>query len=169
VSVQKIVLYGNPVLRRRADPVDALDASVKRLAQDLLDTLEKADGVGLAAPQIGVSKRVLVVAPPADEDAPRPEPRVFVNPEILEAGGPTVTAEEGCLSIPGIYEDVKRPARVRVKAIDLDARPFEEEVEGIAARILQHEIDHLDGVLFIDKIGPMRRALLKKRLRELVE
>jgi peptide deformylase len=99
----------------------------------------------------------------------RDEPRVLVNPEVLERGGPQVTGEEGCLSIPGIYDTVKRPDRVRVRALDLDGAELRIEAEGMLSRILQHEIDHLDGVLFIDRIGPMRRALLNKRLRELRE
>jgi peptide deformylase len=169
VSARKIVLLGDPVLRKRAEPVEDFGRDLRALAQDLLDTLEKAEGVGLAAPQIGVSRRVLVVAPPEEPDTPRSSPRIYVNPEVLESEGTPVSAEEGCLSIPGIYEVVKRPGRVRIRSIDLEARPSEEWVEGIEARILQHEIDHLDGVLFIDKIGPMRRALLQKKLRALLE
>jgi peptide deformylase len=92
---------------------------------------------------------------------------VLVNPEVVDRGGPQVGAEEGCLSIPGIYDTVKRPDRVRVRALDLDGRDVEVDAEGMLSRILQHEIDHLDGVLFVDRVGPMRRALLGRRLREL--
>ncbi len=169
MTARKIVLYGDPVLRRRADRVTEFDAALRALAQDLVDSLEKADGVGLAAPQIGVSRRVLVLSPPAEKDGTRPAPRVYVNPEVLDTQGPAVSAEEGCLSLPGIYEVVKRPERVRVSAFDLEGGPIEETLEGIEARILQHEIDHLNGVLFIDKVGPMRRALLQKKLRALLE
>ncbi len=169
MSARKIVLYGDPVLRRRAEPVVEFGRALDDVVRDLLDTLEKADGVGLAAPQIGVSRRVIVVSPPVEEGVARSKPRVLVNPEILEADGPLLGAEEGCLSIPGIYEVVKRPTRVRMRALDREHRTIEETWEGMEARILQHEVDHLNGVLFIDKVGPMRRALLQRRLRDLVE
>jgi peptide deformylase len=168
--VQKIRVYGDPVLREKAKAVGTTDAEVRRLAADLLDTLASADGVGLAAPQIGDSRRVIAIHPPPDADTgDRPAPRVLVNPEITERGGGDESAEEGCLSIPGVYEIVKRPLRVRWRARDLDGREVDESAEGIVARILQHEIDHLDGVLFVDRVGPLRRALLKKRLRAFLD
>lgn len=169
MAIQKIRLLGDPILRRETERVDRIDDDVKALVQDLLDTLAKADGVGLAAPQIGVSRRIAVVAPPGEEEKVAAAPRVFVNPVILEKSGAVVSAEEGCLSIPGVYEVVKRPTRIRVRSAGLDGAESEETFEGITARILQHEIDHLEGVLFIDKIGPMRRALLKKKLRAFLE
>lgn len=165
--VRKIRVYGDPVLREKAAPAGAVDADVRALAADLLETLASADGVGLAAPQIGVSRRVIAVHPPPDGDGgEREEPRVYVDPEIVEKGGGEETAEEGCLSIPGVYEMVKRARSVLVRARAVDGDEIEVRAEGIVARILQHEIDHLDGVLFVDRVGPMRRALLKKRLRE---
>ena len=168
--VRKIRIYGDPVLREKAAPVGTPDAELRALAVDLLETLASADGVGLAAPQIGVSRRVIAVHPPPDgESSERAEPRVYVDPEIVEKGGGEESAEEGCLSIPGVYEMVKRSRRVQVRARDVDGREIELREEGIVARILQHEIDHLDGVLFVDRVGPMRRALLKKRLREFQE
>jgi peptide deformylase len=169
VAVRPIRIYGDPVLRTKAAPVDGIDDEVRRLAADMLDTLADADGVGLAGPQVGESRRLIVVHPPAANDAPRRDPRVLVNPEIVERHGPQVAAEEGCLSIPGIYDEVKRPERVRVRALDLDGADVDIEAEGMLSRILQHEIDHLDGVLFVDRIGPMRRALLRRRLRDLME
>ena len=166
----EIRLYGDPVLREKAAPVAEVDDSVRALAADMLETLEQADGVGLAGPQVGRKERIIIVhPPPTHPDEVRDEPRILVNPEVLEKGGPAESAEEGCLSIPGIYETVKRPRRVRVRALDLDGSGIEIEAEGILSRILQHEIDHLDGVLFIDRVGPMRRALLKKRLREFLD
>jgi peptide deformylase len=170
VAIREIRLLGDPVLRVRAEPIAAIDEEVRQLARDLDDTLAKADGVGLAAPQIGIGRRILIAAPPpANEGDPAPESRFYLNPEVVESFGPPEPAEEGCLSSPGIYEVVKRPARVRIKAMDLEGREIDEVLEGILARILQHEIDHLDGVLFIDRIGPMRRALLKKKLRSFLE
>jgi peptide deformylase len=170
VSRLDIRLYGDPVLRERAEPIPEVDDEVRRLAADMMETLAQADGVGLAGPQVGERRRIIVVHPPPPaEDEVREKPRVLVNPEVLERGGPQESAEEGCLSIPGIYDQVKRPRRVKVRALDLDGNAIEIEEEGITSRILQHEIDHLDGVLFVDRIGPMRRALLKKRLREFLE
>ena len=169
MAVLPIRIYGDPVLREKAEPVADIDDEVRRLAADMLETLADAEGVGLAGPQVGESRRLIVVHPPADRGENREEPRVLVNPQVVQSDGPQVSGEEGCLSIPGIYEDVKRKERVRVKAVDLDGDEVELEADGWIARILQHEIDHLDGVLFIDRIGPMRRALLKKRLRELQE
>jgi len=169
VAVLPIRIYGDPVLRKKAAPVADIDDEVRRLAADMLETLADAEGVGLAGPQVGESRRLIVVHPPAGRGEDRQEPRVLVNPQVVQAEGPQVSGEEGCLSIPGIYEDVKRKERVRVKAVDLDGDDVELDADGWNARILQHEIDHLDGVLFVDRIGPMRRALLKKRLRELQE
>jgi len=165
--VRKIRLYGDPVLREKAAPAGPIDAEVRELAADLLDTLTAADGVGLAAPQIGVLRRVIAVHPPPDPSGAREAARVYVDPEVAERSGGEESAEEGCLSIPGVYEQVRRPRQVLVRAHDLDGAPFEVRVDGIVARILQHEIDHLNGVLFVDRVGPMRRALLKRRLREL--
>lgn len=169
MAVRPIRRLGDPVLRKKAEGVDKLGREIKELVRDLEDTLAEADGVGLAAPQIGVARRVFVMAPPVPEGEPRPKPRAYINPEFLAKEGAVVGAEEGCLSIPGIYETVKRPERVSIRAKTIDGQVIEETFEGIEARIIQHEMDHLDGVLFIDKIGPMRRALLKKRLRAFLE
>jgi peptide deformylase len=170
VAIREIRLLGDPVLRDRAEPIAEIDDEVRELARDLEDTLAQADGVGLAAPQIGVRRRILIAAPPPDNEGdPPPASRFYVNPEVVQSFGAPAAAEEGCLSIPGIFEVVKRPPRVRIRAIDLEGREIDEILEGIPARILQHEIDHLDGVLFIDRIGPMRRALLKKKLRSFLE
>ncbi|MGQ0723345.1 MAG: peptide deformylase [Candidatus Eiseniibacteriota bacterium] len=167
MAVRPIRIYGDPVLREKARPVERVDAEVRRLAEDLLETLADAEGVGLAAPQVGASQRIIVVHPAGEDGQPREPPRVLVNPDVVDRGGAQVGAEEGCLSIPGIYDTVKRPDRVRVRALDLDGHEVEIDADGMLARILQHEIDHLDGVLFIDRVGPMRRALLGRRLREL--
>jgi len=169
MAVLRIRIYGDPVLREKADPIPEIDEDVRRLAADMVETLRDADGVGLAGPQVGAMQRLIVVHPPASGGEKRGEPRVLVNPEVLETCGPEVSAEEGCLSIPGIYDSVKRRDRVQVRARELDGGEIRLEAEGILSRILQHEIDHLDGVLFVDRIGPMRRALLRKRLRELQE
>jgi peptide deformylase len=169
VPVRPIRIWGDPVLREKARPIDSIDDEVRRLAEDMLETLADAEGVGLAGPQVGASRRIIIVHPAPRDGEPREEARVLLNPDVVERGGPQVGAEEGCLSIPGIYETVKRPERVRVRALDLEGKSVEIDASGIVARILQHEIDHLDGVLFVDRVGPMRRALLRRRLRELQE
>ena len=170
MAVLELRIYGDPVLREHAAPIGEVDDEVRALAGDMLDTLAEAEGVGLAGPQVGASRRIIIVHPAPESGDDREEPRILINPEILSRTGPQVSAEEGCLSIPGIYDSVKRPTKVKVRALQLRGEAVSEvefEAEGMVARILQHEIDHLDGVLFIDKVGPMRRALLNKRLREL--
>jgi peptide deformylase len=168
VAVRDIRIYGDPVLRVKARPIGEIDEGVRALARDMLDTLAEAEGVGLAGPQIGEEHRIIVVHPPAPgRDEVREEARVYLDPEVVSKSGPTVAEEEGCLSIPGIYEVVKRPDRVRIRARTLDGESIELEAEGMLARIFLHEIDHLDGVLFVDRIGPMRRALLKRQLKEM--
>ncbi len=169
MAVREIRVYGDPALREKALPIGPVDDDVRTLAADMLDTLAEAEGVGLAGPQIGVARRIVVVHPPPEDDGTRPDPVVYLDPVVIQKTGPQVAGEEGCLSIPGIYETVKRPKKVRVRARSLDDEPLEFEAEGMLGRIFQHEIDHLDGVLFVDRIGPMRRALLKKQLKAFLE
>lgn len=169
MAVKEIRVYGDPVLREKARAIPQIDDELRALATDMLDTLEEAEGVGLAGPQVGAAQRIIVVHPPPSESGDRDEPTVYVNPEVVETTGPSETAEEGCLSIPGIYELVKRPRHVRVKALGIDGQELDFAAEGMLGRIFQHEIDHLNGVLFVDRIGPMRRALLKKQLRAFLE
>ena len=166
MSVLDIRLYGDPVLRRKADPIDEFDGDLKELAEDMVDTMYEADGVGLAAPQIGLSVRILVAD--ADHAEDRSTARVFINPEILEADG-TWKMEEGCLSIPGIRADVVRPERIVVKYLDLDGNEHTEEMHEMWARVLQHEIDHLDGKLFIDYLSQIKKTMIKRTLKELEE
>jgi len=157
--------YGDPVLRRKADAVGSVTDDVRSLIESMFATMYTEEGVGLAAPQVGRSVRVFVIDV-EDEETPRVK-QAFVNPTIVERSG-EVVGEEGCLSIPGIRADVKRSARVVVEALDADGAPFRLEAEGLLARALQHEIDHLDGVLFLDRLGPITRRLLEakwKRVR----
>lgn len=153
--------YGDPVLRRRAEPVAGVTEETEALVAGLFDAMYREKGVGLAAPQVGRSTRVFVVD--VEDDAARVK-RAFVNPVITHREG-TIVGEEGCLSIPGFREDVKRWARVTVEALDERGRPFTLEVEGLPARAIQHELDHLDGILFIDRLSPIRRKLLEARLK----
>jgi len=166
VAERPIVTYGNPVLRKKSEPVDGINQEVKDLVSDLTDTLKKAKGLGLSAVQIGVLKRVFIVdltAVDVNESL-----RVYINPEIIEKDG-EVTYEEGCLSFPGIYQNVTRPGQVKVRATDLDGKVFEQVAEGLAGRAILHEYDHLEGKLFIDYLSSISRTLLKGRLKKLAE
>ena len=165
MAVRPVRLFGDPVLRRVATPMTLpLTVPLDELIQDMFDTMEAERGIGLAAPQIGVSKRLMVLRVP-NEGGPDTE-MVLVNPVFTEMTG-NVVMEEGCLSIPGISEDVKRPARVVVKSFDVHGAPIELEATELLARALQHEMDHLDGVLFVDRISMVRRRLLKRSLEDI--
>jgi peptide deformylase len=161
LSIRRVRYYGDPVLRQRAQAVREFDASLQALVEDMRETMKAYNGVGLAANQIGVLQRVLVV------DVPQPDgpshQHVLVNPVIEKRSG-TIRGEEGCLSIPGIYEDVDRAEKVQVRALDGNGQPVELEAEGYLARALQHEIDHLDGVLFVDRLSALRRQFLRRDL-----
>jgi peptide deformylase len=165
VSLRPLHLLGSPFLRQRAEPVAVVDAEVRRLVEDLFDTMYASKGVGLAANQVGVARRVAVV----DVGTEVPEPLVLVNPTIVTRVDVTDTSEEGCLSIPEIFGDVQRPVSVVIEALDRDGVPFRLEAVGYQARAIQHEIDHLDGILFLDHLSAVKRGLLLakwKRLRK---
>ena len=155
MSLLPLHLLGSPVLRQRSAELAAVDDDARRLIDDLFETMDAARGVGLAANQVGVARRIAVI----DADGQR---FAMVNPVIVEAEGRT-TAEEGCLSIPEIYGDVTRPERVVLEALDRDGNPFRLAAEGLAARAIQHELDHLDGILFLDHLGLMKRKVLLAR------
>jgi peptide deformylase len=167
MALRSIITFPDPRLRLISAPVSAVDDTVRALMDDMLETMYEAPGVGLAAIQIAVPKRVIVldVAKREDETA-APQPLCLVNPEIIFASDDVSTYQEGCLSIPDIYEDVERPARVRARYLDGAGREQEIEAEGILAICLQHEFDHLNGVLFIDHISRLKRELLMKKLRK---
>ena len=154
--------YGDPVLRKKADPIAASQAEIKELVEGMFECMYREAGVGLAAPQVGISSRVFVVDV-TDGEGVRTK-RAFVNPVIVQRAG-TIVGEEGCLSIPGIREDVKRAARIVVEAADEDGNPFRLEAEGLLSRAVQHETDHLDGVLFVDRLSAIKRKLLEGRLK----
>jgi peptide deformylase len=157
MSLRSLHLLGSPVLRQRSREVAAVDDEVRRLVDDMYETMDAARGVGLAANQVGVARRVAVVD--ADED--RFE---MIDPVILESEGRAV-AEEGCLSIPEIYGDVSRPERVVIEATDRDGNRYRKEATGLKARAIQHEIDHLDGILFLDHLSLIKRQMLLARYR----
>jgi peptide deformylase len=160
MAVLKVRRYGDPVLRRRAVPVDRVTPEIRRLADDMVDTMYDEVGIGLAAPQIGASIRLMVVG---DEEGRGTQ--VLVNPALTAQGG-TVTAEEGCLSLPGVFAPVTRSEWVTLEAQDLEGRPIAVTARGLRARVFQHEIDHLDGVLFIDRLEPVVRDRIKRRIKK---
>jgi peptide deformylase len=157
-----ILEYPDPRLRTRAAPVAVVDDSIRTLIDDMLETMYAAPGVGLAATQVNVHKRVLV----ADVSKEHADPRAFVNPEIIERQG-TVEAEEGCLSVPGIFDKLNlRSERIRVRALDRDGKPFELEADGLLAICIQHEMDHLEGRLFVDYLSELKRGRIRKKLEK---
>lgn len=159
--IYPIITIPDPVLRQPADPVERVDAELRKLADDMLATMYDAPGVGLAAPQIGISRR-LIVMDGARDDEPK-APIVMVNPEILERSEELRVHEEGCLSIPEVTAEVERPAITRVSYLDREGKPREAELEGILSTIVQHEIDHLNGVLFIDYLSRLKRDMIVKK------
>lgn len=164
MAVLPILTAPDPRLKIKARPVAAVDDTVRRLMDDMLETMYAAPGIGLAAPQLGVDKRV-VVLDVAEKDSP-PDPRVYANPEILWTSEELASYEEGCLSVPDHYAEVERPARIRLRYLDRENTLREEEVSGLLATCLQHEIDHLDGLLFIDHISMLKRNIILRKLRK---
>jgi peptide deformylase len=178
--VLPIYTYGQSVLRQRAEPVSPDEPGLQELIDDMFETMRVAHGVGLAAPQVGRSIRLFVVdlrpsaADIAEENGGEVpwwalEPMAFINPEIADPSGPNVMIEEGCLSIPDLREDVVRPDVLTVRFADRDFEPQEIHAHGLLARVVQHELDHLDGVLFVDRVSPLRKRLLQRRLRRMAE
>ncbi|WP_207456191.1 peptide deformylase [Azospirillum sp. SYSU D00513] len=158
MALLKIARMGHPVLRAMAEPVrDPTDPEIRRLAADMIETMEDAPGVGLAAPQIHVSKRIIVFRVPADRSGGETvEPTVLINPELEPVGEEMELGWEGCLSIPGLRGVVPRHARIRYRGVGLDGAPIEREAAGFHARVVQHEFDHLNGVLYIDRMPDLR-------------
>jgi peptide deformylase len=163
VTVRTLHLLGSPVLRQRAQPVSPADADIRRLVDDLFETMRAAKGVGLAANQVGVAQRVAVV----DVGEELGPPLVLINPRIVEVGAERESAEEGCLSIPDVFAEVDRAHSIALEALDRDARPYRITVTGFKARAVQHEIDHLDGILFLDRLSAVKRGLLLAKWKKL--
>lgn len=159
MALLKILEFPDERLRKKAKPVEVVDALIQRLVDDMLETMYAAPGVGLAATQVNVAKRVVVI----DVSETKDQPLCLINPEILDRSG-VEEREEGCLSVPGVFEKVCRAEKVRVKALDRSGRPFEFAAEGLLAVCVQHEIDHLDGKLFVDYLSPLKRQRIRKRL-----
>ena len=159
MALLPILRYPDPRLTRKAAPVAIVDAAIRKLAADMAETMYAAPGVGLAATQVDVHKRVIVIDVSEDKN----DLRVFINPEILSREG-ECEGEEGCLSVPGIYDTVKRAAKVRVRALGLDGQPFELEADGLLGVCVQHEVDHLEGKVFVEYLSRLKQARIKAKL-----
>jgi len=162
VSTLDILLYPDPLLRRTAAPVTNVDAHVAALVDRMFDTMYAAPGIGLAATQVNTHERIVVI----DVSDEKNQPLTLINPELLLAEGEAET-QEGCLSIPGVFEIIKRPEQIKVSAVDREGSPFELEVDGLLAVCIQHEIDHLEGKLFVDYLSPLKRNRIRKKMLKL--
>ncbi|KFI28771.1 peptide deformylase [Paenirhodobacter enshiensis] len=166
MTLRPIIIHPDPRLKKHCEPVADLDDSIRKLADDMLATMYEAPGVGLAAPQVGVLKRVFVMDCSKDKDA-APAPMVMINPEVRWTSEETNVYEEGCLSIPDQYAEVTRPKEVRMRWLGLDGQTHEEQFDGLWATCAQHENDHLDGKLFIDYLGPLKRQMITRKMEKL--
>lgn len=161
MALRTILHYPDPRLRQVAKPVETVDDEVRRLVDDMAETMYAAPGIGLAAIQINVAQRVVVI----DVSETRSQLQVFINPQILERDG-TQVFEEGCLSVPGIFDEVERAKHIRVRALDRDGQAFELEADGLLATCIQHEIDHLDGKVFVDYLSRLKQSRIRKKLEK---
>jgi peptide deformylase len=161
MALLQILEFPDPRLRTRAQPVTQVDAALRTLVDDMFETMYAAPGIGLAATQVNVAKRLLVI----DISEKREQPLVLINPEILAREGVEET-EEGCLSVPGVFDKVTRAERIHVRALGRDGKPFEMEADGLLAVCIQHEIDHLDGKLFVDDLSELKRTRIRKKLEK---
>jgi len=166
MTIRPIIIHPDPRLKKTAAPIAEVTPAIERLAEDMLETMYDAPGIGLAAPQIGVMSRVFVMDCVKEEDA-TPEPMVLINPEITWSSDALNVHEEGCLSIPDQFAEVERPAEVKVRWLGLDGKTLEETFEGLWATCVQHEIDHLNGKLFIDYLKPLRRQMITRKMQKL--
>ena len=167
-----VVAYGHPVLKRIAEDIEPDYPNLQQLIEDMFETMYHSDGVGLAAPQINKSIRLFVVdADPFHENYPEAKDfkKVFINPEIIEYSEETMVFGEGCLSLPDMHEEVARPKRIVINYLDENFVEHEEEYDGVRARVIQHEYDHLEGKVYVDRLAPMRKMMLKNKLRNISE
>jgi peptide deformylase len=169
MAIRDILRFPDSRLRQRSAEVTTIDDDVRQLVADMAETMAAANGAGLAAIQVGAPLRLFIIDGGVAGDEEGAPPKVFINPEILEISPESQTGDEGCLSFPGIYVPVKRGMRARVRAMDLDGNVFEIEGEELLARAFQHETDHLNGRLLIDQVGPVKREIIKRKLRKDLE
>ena len=170
--IYPITMYGDPVLRKKTTDIDQSYQGLEKLVDDMFETMHNAEGVGLAAPQIGLTDRIFVVdLSPLGEEEPllKDFRKAFINPHIVEKGGEKILMDEGCLSIPGLREDVLRFNSIRIKYFDLNWQEYDEVYTGFTARVLQHEYDHLDGIMFVDYCSPLKKRLLKGKLADITK
>jgi peptide deformylase len=170
MAIRDIVLMGDPVLRTEAEDVTVFDDALKALVRDMFETMYHADGIGLAAPQIGLSRRIIVVdlrRSDDEQEGAEPQRVALINPVITWHSDETYKQSEGCLSIPGLEEVVERPLAVRVEGSDPDGNHVVVEADDLYGRALQHEIDHVDGILFVDRVSPLKRRMLLKKWKKL--
>jgi len=168
MAILGVVKYGDDRLRQISQRVPEITDTLRQLLDDMAETMFIARGVGLAGVQVGVLQRLLIIDANAGQENAQPKPMAFINPEIIEHSDETNTYEEGCLSIPGCSAVVRRPSLIRVKAISRDGNPFLLEATEVQSRILQHEIDHLEGILFVDRLSPLKRDMTRRKLRKRV-
>lgn len=166
MTLRNILIHPDPRLKKVTDPVPEITDDIRRLADDMLETMYQAPGIGLAAPQVAVMSRMLVMDCVKDEDTPA-RPMVLINPQVVWSGEERNVYEEGCLSIPDQYAEVERPAEVEVEWLGLDGKTQRERFDGLWATCVQHEIDHLDGKLFIDYLKPLKRQLITRKMQKL--
>ena len=167
MAILPIVEVPDPRLRQISSPVEKVDDEVRALIKDMFETMYDAPGIGLAAIQVGVPKRILVIdlqEPEVEDGPPVKDPRVFINPEIIKHSDEEVPYLEGCLSVPDQYAEVDRPDRIRARWLDLDGKSHDEEITGMLATCLQHEMDHLEGILFIDHLSRLKREMILKKI-----
>lgn len=167
MAIRPIVEVPDPLLRQKSTPVETVDDELRALINDMFETMYAAPGIGLAAIQVGIPKRVLVIdlqEPEEEGGEPVRDPRVFINPEIVEHSDQEVPYTEGCLSVPDQYADVDRPDRIKARWLDENGEAHEEVIEGLLATCLQHEMDHLEGILFIDHLSRLKREMILKKL-----
>ncbi len=169
MSELNIRVVGDPVLRRKAKPVVEFGEQLEELAGMMVELMIANEGIGLAAPQLGIERRFIVIGVPVEEDEDARKIYAISNPEILESSAETAVMEEGCLSVPGIFEELERPKRIRLRYQELDGEEKEIRVDGLLARVIQHEMDHLEGILFIDHLSSLQRSLVKGKLDKLRE
>jgi peptide deformylase len=169
MATRSILRFPDPKLRQRSAEIASVDDDLRQLVADMAETMAAAEGAGLAAIQVGAPLRLFIVDGHVAGGAEGSPPKVFINPEIVEVSDEAQTGDEGCLSFPNIFVPVKRGMRARVKAMDLDGATFEAEGEGLYARALQHETDHLNGRLLVDQVGPVKREIIKRKLRKDLE
>ena len=162
MAILPILEYPDPRLRKKAKPVVTVDDDIKRLVDNMFETMIDSHGIGLAASQVDVHQRVIVMDLMEDGS----QPRVFINPEIEVLNDTTEPYDEGCLSVPGFYETVARPSNVMISALDREGKPFKEKASGLLAICIQHEIDHLEGKLFVDYLSPLKRQIIRKKMKK---